>query len=74
MVEAVESRMQDWSKLELVGKPLAFSDDENDESREQTDSENKISDSDRWSGPVLSDESEEEEQTNSEIIETSEIC
>ena len=42
MVEAVESRMQDMSKLELVGKPLhvAFSDDESDESSEQTDSEN----------------------------------
>ena len=44
MVEAVESRMQDRSKLELVGKPLAFSDDESDESSEQTDSENEISD------------------------------
>ena len=44
MVEAIESRMQDWSKLELVGKPLAFSDDESDESSEQTDSENEISD------------------------------
>ena len=44
MVEAIESRMQDWSKLELV---LAFSDDESDESSEQTDSENEISDGER---------------------------
>ena len=44
MVEAIESRMQDMSRLELVGKPLAFADDESDESSEQTDSENEISD------------------------------
>ena len=47
MVEAVESRMQDWSKLELIGKPLAFSDDKNDESSEQPDSKNNISDGER---------------------------
>ena len=47
MVEAIESRMQDMSKLELVGKPLAFSDDESDESSEQTDSKNEISDGER---------------------------
>ena len=47
MVEAVESRMQDWSKLELVGKPLAFSDDKSDESSERTDSKNEIADDER---------------------------
>ena len=47
MVEAIESRMQDMSKLELVGEPLASSDDESDESSEQTDSKNEISDGER---------------------------
>ena len=56
MVEAIESRMQDWNKLELVGEPLAFSDDK------MMRAVNK------------SHESEEEEETNSEIIETSETC
>ena len=44
MVEAIESRMQDMSKLELIGEPLAFSDDKSDESSEQTDSKNEMSD------------------------------
>ena len=44
MVEAIESRIQDRSKLELVGEPLASSDDESDESSEQTNSKNSMSD------------------------------
>ena len=53
--EAVASRTQDMSKLELIGTPLLS----DDESSEQTDSEGEISDSEYES-------EEDEQQTGSE--------
>ena len=53
--EAVASRTQDMSKLELIGKPLLS----DDESSEQTDSEGEIIDSECES-------EEDEQQTASE--------